>query len=89
MNTRPTILNQVLTGGVTYDAITLPERVMRLCISSLGSTSALKIKFGGSTYLQLETGQQYDSDWISHNLGKWEPEISINGTGTVQVEYWA
>jgi len=90
MNSKPTILNVTLTGGATYDDIALPDRVLRLCISSVSSASALKIKFGGDTYLQLETGQQYDSDWVAGDTGKWNsPEISVNGTGVCQIEYWS
>lgn len=83
---RPYVLTQTLTGGVTYDAIALPERVKRVCISSVNSASALNIKFHGeSTILALTALQVYDSDEVD-----WQnPTVTVNGTGVIQTEYWA
>ena len=82
---RPQQFTQVLTGGATYDALTLPDRIKRLLFKNQ-SSSNINVRFNANSGnpIIIPAGSAYDSDWCD-----WQtPVVYINGTGTVDGEYW-
>lgn len=78
-----------LSGGSTYDdlatEVNLPNRIKRLVFKSTSTSTALNLKLGGSSQiLTLTPGDIYDSNWCD-----WQNvDVKINGTGSVDGEYW-
>lgn len=75
---------QTLTGGSTYDNISLPSVVSRFFVKSKNLDQALKIKLGGSNQeILVPVGSCYDSEsvnWVN-------PKVEINGSGDIDGEY--
>ena len=74
-----------LTGGATYDELTLPDRVRRLYLKSI-ERHPINIKFGTMDPLPVDTSEYYDTEWLPSvgELGT----VSVNGEGTIAIEYW-
>lgn len=76
---------QTLTGGSTYDTITLPKHVTRVIIKSSDLSAELKIKLGGSSSeMIVPIGTCYDSGVVGWS----NPDVKVNGTGKIDGEYW-
>ena len=83
---KPQQFSQVLTGGVTYDAITgLPGRIKRLAFKNQAASNInVRFSVNSGNPIVVPAGAMWDSDWCD-----WQaPVVYVNGTGTLDGEYW-
>lgn len=85
----PQIKKLILTGGATYDEITvLPQMGLKFIAIKSISSVAIKIKFsltGDEVFVPVGSVWQ-----APPNLEEWRnPSIYVNGTGTIDIEYWS
>jgi hypothetical protein len=86
MASNPRTLQKALTGGVTYDTLTIPA--CRRYALWTHDKSALNIKFvTADTPAYLYNGT-YDSGWLPNGEAYDAPSVMVNGTGTLSIEYW-